>query len=377
MNFTRLGRYLDSLADAQVPGCDIVIYHDHEPVYRHMAGFRDYGRSERIRGDETYNLYSCTKVITTCAAMQLIEKGLIHPDDPVSDYLPAFSEMTVRKDGCDVPCRRTMTIRHLMSMQSGMDYEKEAPEILAFLEQTGGHASTREMVDIMAARPLCFEPGTDFLYSLSHDVLGALIEVVTGKSFSQVLKEQIFDPLGMKTIGFVLREKDLPRQCAQYEFQEETKTFRELPAVMNDYMLSDRYESGGAGLVSDVHDYSLFADALACGGEGADGVRLLDPETIQLWRANQLMPRSRKSFDEWNRTGYSYALGVRTRVDLSIGGPGSLGEFGWDGAAGAWTMIDPTLRLSAFYAMHVKNYGYCYDVIHPTVRGLIYEGFFA
>ncbi len=377
MDFSRLGRYLDELARARVPGCDIAVFHDHELIYRHMAGFRDYEHREHMRGDETYCLYSCTKVITTCALMQLIEKGLIHPDDPVSDYLPAFSDMTVREGGRLVRCRRTMTIRHLMSMQSGMDYEKEAPEILAFLEQRGGHASTREVVDLMASRPLCFEPGTDFLYSLSHDVLAAVIEVVTGKSFSQVLKEQIFEPLGLKTIGFWLQEKDLKRQCAQYEFQDETQTFMELPAAMNDYMLSDRYESGGAGLMSDVHDYSLFADAIACGGETADGKRILNPETIQFWRSNQLITRSRKSFDEWNRTGYSYGLGVRTRVDLSIGGPGSLGEFGWDGAAGAWTMIDPSLCLSAFYAMHVKNYGYCYDVIHPTVRGLIYEGFYA
>ena len=102
--------------------------------------------------------------------------------------------------------------------------------------------------------------------------------------------------------------------------------------------------------------------------------QILSPEMIQLWSANQLCPQGRRSFDGWHRVGYSYALGVRTRVNTRIGGPGSLGEFGWDGAAGAWVMIDPSKRLSAFFGMHVLNYGYNYDVIHPTLRGLIYEG---
>ena len=95
---------------------------------------------------------------------------------------------------------------------------------------------------------------------------------------------------------------------------------------------------------------------------------------IQLWSANQLCHQGRRSFDGWHRVGYSYALGVRTRVNTRIGGPGSLGEFGWDGAADAWVMIDPSKRLSAFFGMHVLNYGYNYDVIHPTLRRLIYEG---
>ena len=115
-------------------------------------------------------------------------------------------------------------------------------------------------------------------------------------------------------------------------------------------------------------------DALACSGKGKDGQQILDPEMIQLWSANQLTAHSRHSFNQWNRRGYSYALGVRTRVDLSVGGPGSLGEFGWDGAAGSYALIDPDRHLSAFFAMHVRNFGYVYDVIHPTLRGLIYEG---
>ena len=114
---------------------------------------------------------------------------------------------------------------------------------------------------------------------------------------------------------------------------------------------------------------AFLLGALACGG----GARTR-PEMSQLWSAHQLGPKGRATFDEWTRLGYSYALGVRTRVDDRIGGPGALGEFGWDGAAGAWVMIDPSNRLSAVLGMHVLNYGYNYDVIHPTLRSLIYEG---
>ena len=126
-------------------------------------------------------------------------------------------------------------------------------------------------------------------------------------------------------------------------------------------------------MISDLKDYSTFADAVACDGKSKDGYAILSPAMIQLWSANQLGPVSRKSFDTWNRRGYSYGLGVRTRVTLQAGGRGSIGEFGWDGAADSWVMIDPHLHLSAFFAMHVRGFPYAYDVIHPNLRNLIYE----
>ena len=267
----------------------------------------------------------------------------------MSMYLPAYARLKVRQpDGEVVPAVRTMTIRHLLSMQSGLDYQTDTPAIRRVQEETSGHATTRQIVDVLVEEPLCFEPGTDFLYSMSHDVLGAVIEVVSGQKFSDYLKENIFEPLGLKTIGFTQKEKDLDRLCAQYEYDEESKTLRDLPGRVMTYRISDRYESGGAGLISDLRDYGLFVDALSCGGQAADGTRILSPEMIQLWNTNQLGPVSRRTFDEWHRYGYSYALGVRTRVDLTKGGPGSIGEFGWDGAACSWAMIDPHRHIGAF-----------------------------
>ena len=374
MDFSKVGAYMDTLQEVLVPGCDLVVYKDHEMIYRHMSGFRDGNFKQPMRGDEIFFLYSCSKVFTTCAVMQLIERGLLNLDDPVSRYLPAFKDLKVEKEGEIVPANRVLTIRHLMSMQSGLDYETDTPAIRRVLEETDGQASTRQIVDALAEKPLHFEPGTDFLYSMSHDVLPAIAEVVTGQRFSDYLKEHVFDPLGLPTIGYTVKEKDRERVAAQFAFDWENQQLKQVSNEVRTYRISPCYESGGAGLISDVRDYSIFADTLACGGVSKEGMQILSPEMIQLWSANQLGPRSRRTFDEWKRLGYTYALGVRTRVDLTKGGLGTAGEFGWDGAAGSCVFIDPYRHISIFYAMHVLDYGYNYDVIHPRLRHLVYEG---
>ena len=372
MQWDRLKNFIDSLPSAGVPGCDMIVCRDHEVLFRHMAGNSDAEGKKPIRGDELYWLFSCTKVLTTCAAMQLIGQGKLHPDDPVSMYLPAYGSLTVRDGDTVRPAKRVMTVRHLMSMQSGLSYELSSPSILSAIKESNGKADTRTLVDAMAREPLSFEPGTDFLYSLSHDVLAAVIEVVSGERFSDYLNQHILEPLHLKDFSFSLNDQSRARLAAIYQRDGDSLTLCSQDS--NNYRLTDAYESGGAGLLGSAEEYACFVDALACGGKGKDGQQILDPEMIQLWSANQLTAHSRHSFNQWNRRGYSYALGVRTRVDLSVGGPGSLGEFGWDGAAGSYAMIDPDRHLSAFFAMHVRNFGYVYDVIHPTLRGLIYEG---
>ena len=375
MRFAKLTEYIDSLQEVGVPGCDLVLYQDHKEIYRHMAGWRDAQKTQPMQGDEVYWIYSCTKVFTSCAAMQLIEQGKLNLDDPVSKYIPAYAHLQVKgEDGTIHPAQRTMTVRHLMSMQSGLSYELAAPGIVQVLKETQGKATTRQVVEAFVRDPLEFEPGTSFLYSLSHDVLAVVIEEVSGMKFSEYLKKNLFDPLGLKTVGFTLTEDTRKRMCAAYTGDENGQVTLMPKMERPDYKLSENYESGGAGLLCDVRDYITFLDALACGGVSADGVQILSPEMIQLWTANQLIAKSRKVFDEWNRKGYTYALGVRTRVDPDLGGKGQVGEFGWDGAACAWGMADPYHHLSAYFGMHVRNFGYAYDVIHPKIRDLIYRG---
>ncbi len=372
MDFTALKDYLDYLGRKVVPGCDMAVWKDHEPLLRHGAGVRDFEGKEPIRGDEIYWLYSCTKVATTCAAMQLIQAGKLSLDDPVSAYLPAYAHLTVR-DGEEIrPARRVMTVRHLMSMQSGLDYDLEKKQVIELIRKTGGKAGTRELVEAFPLSPLCFEPGEDFLYSLSHDVLAAVIEAASGEKFSDYLKNHLFAPLGITGFAFSLTQETRDRLCARYVMENDIREPQDQDC--NNYFLSENYESGGAGLCGDVDSFITLLDALSCDGKGKNGYEVLSREMLELWSANQLGPRSRKTFDAWKRVGYSYALGVRTRVNNRIGGGGPVGEFGWDGAAGAWAMIDPVNHVSAFFAMHVRNFGYAYDVIHPTIRNLIYQG---
>jgi CubicO group peptidase (beta-lactamase class C family) len=350
------------------------VYRDHEEIYRHRAGYRDLNRTAPVRGDEVYLLYSATKVFTGCAAMQLIEQGKMSLDDPVSAWLPAYARLTVRDEGGVRPAKTVMTVRHLMSMQSGLNYDTETPAVEKVMKDNGMRATTRQIAEAKAEDPLEFDPGTDFRYSFSHDVLAAVIEAVSGQRFSAYLKEHIWEPLHIKGMAMHLNEELEKRLCPLYFYDPETYSLKERTREEIEERFNTEFESGGGGMIGGVADYITFADALACGGSGKDGAHILFPETIQLWSANQLGPRARRSFDGWHRVGYSYALGVRTRVNSLIGGPGALGEFGWDGAAGAWVMIDPANRLSAFFGMHVLNYGYNYDVIHPTLRALIYEG---
>lgn len=373
MNQQILIDFLNSLENSGIPGCDCVVYHNHRPVFRHTTGYSDTASKKPLTASNTYYLYSATKLLTCTAVMQLVERGLIGLDTPVSDYLPEYGGMKV-KDGSGVrPAKTAVTIRHLMSMQSGLNYNLDAPSILKILEASEHEATTRQVIAALANEPLDFEPGTRFQYSLSHDVLGAVIEVVSGKSLGKYFEEHITGPLGMKNTGFELTPDRKANLSGQFEYHGDTKTSTPVPNK-NRYVLSKNYESGGAGLISTVDDYILFLDALCNEGTASSGYRLLSMESINLMRQDQLEGQSRKDFDAWCRYGYSYGLGVRTLVEREKSGVRSpLGEFGWDGAAGAYALVDTQNRLAVFYAQHVLNCGFAYEVIHPTIRDLTYE----
>ena len=262
-----------------------------------------------------------------------------------------------------------------MSMQSGLNYDTDTPPVQEVMRKNDQRATTRQIAEAKAQDPLDFDPGTNFQYSFSHDVLGAVIEAVSGQRFSEYLRDHIWEPLGIQSMALRLNDSLRDRLCALYFYDPAAYKLHLVPVQkVEEDRFNPEFESGGGGMIGDVESYITFVDALASGGKGKNGARILSPEMIQLWSANQLGPRSRQSFDGWKRVGYSYGLGVRTRVNNRIGGDGPVGEFGWDGAAGAWAMIDPANRVSAFFGMHVQNYGYNYDVIHPTIRNLIYEG---
>jgi CubicO group peptidase (beta-lactamase class C family) len=187
LNQKILADYLDSLEKSGIPGCDCVIYREHRPVFRHTTGYSDHGKTKPLTSANTYWLFSATKLFTCTAILQLLEKGKLRLDAPVAEYLPEYGTLKV-KDGTEIkPAVNTLTIRHLLSMQSGLNYNLEVPSIRKVVEETGRKATTRQIIRALANEPLDFEPGTHFQYSLSHDVLGAVIEEVSGLSFGEYL----------------------------------------------------------------------------------------------------------------------------------------------------------------------------------------------
>ena len=371
MNFTAITEYLDSLASRGIPSVDCIIYKDHEQIYRHMNGTTDADRSKAINGNEQYLMFSMTKVQTMTAIMQLIEQGKLSLEDEVGKYLPAYKNLMVETEEGVKPLATPMLLKHLLSMQSGLDYDLDRPGIKRVLAEKGAAATTRELVDAFVESPLKFVPGEHFCYSLSHDVAAAIVEVVSGMRFSEYLKKNIWEPLHMNDTFFAKPMNDLPRLATQFICNEQGIVPME-PSC--NYQLSESYESGGAGLISTTEDYIRFGDALACGGVSKDGACILKPETIELMKTNLLGPVSREEIARnMGRTGYGYACGVQVLLEPELlNSPAPAGIFGWDGAAGSVLVMDPASRLSMVYTMHVRNCGFAYGEVHPTLRDLLF-----
>ena len=211
------------------------------------------------------------------------------------------------------------------------------------------------LVAAISKTVLGFEPGTRYRYSLCHDVLGALVEVWSGKKLGDYMKENVFEPLGMKNTYFgVPQGEELSRLAARYRFDENKVPV--LQPVNCIYNLTGEYQSGGAGLTSCTEDYALFLDAIACGGVGKSGKRILSTASVELMGTNHLNETQVKDFNKM-RPGYGYGLGVRTHIDKTLSGSLSpIGEFGWDGAAGAFAMVDTKNKLSLTYFQHCSGW---------------------
>lgn len=386
MNFEKLTAYLDDLKNTYgVPGLDIKVMRDHETIYRHQSGCSDYEGKVPMNGSELYDVYSATKVITMTAVMQLVEKGVLNLNDEVSKYLPAFREMQV-SDTFDFsvfppkmpqpgdpthPAATPIQLWHLMSMTAGMNYDITNPVIVALKEKTDNKASTVEMVSEMAKMPLLYEPGTRYAYSLGHDVMAAVVEITSGEKFETYLENHIFKPLGITDAYMHPGDTEKARMIKQWGMKfGSDEVFPEDSG--NRFRLSDNYDCGGAGLTISVDAYSSVVDALACGGVGANGAQILQPETILEMAKPRLNEQQLKDFGR-GPMGYSYGLGVRTLIHKEQS-RSPIGEFGWDGAAGAFALIDPANHISVFYAQEVLGMIKVYFEVHPAIRDLIYEG---
>ncbi len=372
--FERVTELLDSLCDVGIPMSGIEIRQGHDILLRHFTGYADAEKKIPLCDEHLYWLFSCTKVITCLSAMRLVEEGRLSLEDTLDMYLPEFASMTVKTVEGVVPAKNKIRIIHLFTMSAGFNYDFWSADMLE--ARKNKNASTRELVSVLSRRPLEFEPGTDYRYSLCHDVLAAVCEAVTGMSFGEYLDSIMFTPLGIKNMGFRLSKEDEARMTTSYTYDSIFNTSAPQKPECN-YCLSDAYESGGAGLYSNLSDYSKIIDAVANGGTAENGYRLLRPETVAMLGVNRLTEeaqlRSYTSSPRWY--GYGYGLCGRVMMNpLASLSKSNVGEFGWDGAACSYVLIDPSVKLSVFYTTHVKGSNYLYERVHPCLRNLIYEG---
>lgn len=361
MDFPNLNACMDRfVTEYLVPGVDCIVYQNHDMIFRYFTGLRDPETKQPMTGEELFIIFSMTKLLTCTCALQLLEKGKYLLSDPISRYLPEFETMKVSCHDMDTAgsdfryAQNPITVRDLFTMGAGLDYDLCAPGILKALQE--GRTTTRELVAAMSETVLGFEPGTRYRYSLCHDVLGALVEVWSGQSFGSYMKEHILDPLGMKNSFFGVPKEEtlLKKMAARYTYTE-TRSLQRLPLTCM-YALSEQYESGGAGLISTAEDYAVFLDALANGGMAKNGHRILAPSTVALMGTNHLSENQLEDFSK-ARPGYGYGLGVRTHMDKTQSGSLSpIGEFGWDGAAGGFAMVDTKNKVSLTFFQEVHRW---------------------
>ena len=349
-----LSRFVSS---GQIAGCSVRIMRNDRVLFEGCFGYADIEKQVMMSDDTIFPIASMSKAVTVAGIMRLYEQGLFKLWDPVSEFLPGFRKPKIARekpDGSYVieDAAGEVTMRHLFTMTSGVPYawgDTAAGRIR--IEKEKEYRKQRKAIpdnvtyaNLVGQLPLAFEPGERWMYGFSIDVLGAVIEVLTGKTLGEYLKEEIFGPLGMRDTGFFVPAEKQSRIATLYHIREGmTPENRQYPSE------KPAFESGGGGLFSTVRDYSRFAQMLLHGGT-LDGVRILGRKTVDLIATDHLTAKQRET-DSWDtQRGYGYGLGVRVMIHPEIAGiNGSVGEWGWDGAFGNWFCVDPAENLTCVY----------------------------
>ena len=337
--FEKTKAFCDSFLELGVPGFDLAVYQDGKCILRYMNGYSDLENKVKMNGSERYNIYSCSKVITCVAAMQLWERGLFSLEDKLSDYMPEFTEMTVKAENGIQKAKNPILIRHLFEMTAGFSYDCVSPQLMIARNETDGRCPTRETMKYLAKEPLLFEPGDRWEYSLCHDVLAALVEVISGEKFETYVKKNIFDVAGMSRSSFMLPEEELNTIAKQYRFENGRAV--NVGKNIVSYKLGSEYASGGAGGISTVDDYIKFLEALRTH-------KLLKPKTLKLMMTDRLTEWQKRTY--WTQATHGYGLGVRCPK-----GDKQYTDFGWGGAACAYLAVDVENKISLFFGAHLLS----------------------
>jgi CubicO group peptidase (beta-lactamase class C family) len=343
------------LKDGKFAGIGVTVARDGRVAYQREFGYADFDTKAPLRTDTIYRIFSMTKPITGVAVMMLLEEGRFRLDDPVSKFIPCFQTMQVfDSEGADgirtVKADREVTVRDLLRHTSGLTYGNPSTAVGRSYQAARVMDPTRtlaETAEAVCKVPLVAQPGTKWEYGISMDILGRIVEIVSGMPLDAFFQTRIFEPLKMVDTGFSVPDTALPRLASLYNFTPGKGLSAVPPASAVDRYRADRVKlpSGGGGLVSTTADYLRFATMLLRGGE-LDGARLLSPRTVALMTMNQLPagvePASWGGKNGGN--GYGFTMSVTTDVAKTTG-YGSAGDFGWDGAASTFFRVDPKERL--------------------------------
>jgi len=361
----KVGDYIrNEIATGKIPGAILLIQQHGKPVYFENFGVRDVATQLPMTADTIFRLYSISKPVTSAAIMMLVEDGRLKLDDPVAKYIPSFADMKVgveKKDEKESfvlePLSRPVTILDLLRHTAGLPYGfyggSTVRKLYADADLFNSDGSNAEFVERLARLPLAEQPGTLWTYGHATDVLGRIVEVISGKSLLQFEKERLLDPLGMSETAFFVADGSKRPRIA-----EPMPNDRAISPVtqVRDPLAPRIWESGGGGMVGTITDYARFCQMLLNGGT-LDGKRYLKPETIALMASDHIGPETRIARDHHYypgaTSGFGIGFAVRTSVPPNTEWP--LGEYRWDGVGGTFFFIDPADDMFAVFMVQTPS----------------------
>lgn len=328
----KMQAYVD---EGKLSGISVLVLKDGRTAYQKTFGLANLEEERVLTEDAIFRIYSMSKPITAAALMTLYDEGLFLLDDQVEKYIPAFESTKVWVDGAEIEQKEKFTIRHLLTHTAGFCYGWDVSHVDSLYAQASpeglwGLGTLEEAIVTLAAIPLKNQPGSKYEYSVSIDVAGYLVEVLSGMPFDEFLQTRIFDPLGMEDTGFDVPEEDFGRLAMIYTMPEGAGKLTPVEGLTRGVMQDVTLFSGGGGLVSTIGDYGKFGQMLLNGGE-LDGVRILEESTVKMIMSDQMPPTA--TFEE----GMGYGLGGSVSK--------ANGEYSWGGMASTLFVADPENKM--------------------------------
>ena len=366
------------IASQKIMGCQVAVARHGHLAYQKSFGSMDLERNKPMADDAIFRIYSMTKPITSVALMTLYEKGYFQLNDPISRYVPSWKNHRVWVSGegeemvTEAP-KRPVSFRDVLSHTGGFTYGGGLPgvgiqhpvdKIYRELKiRSSGTADTMEgFLEKLAQVPLLYQPGERWMYSLSTDICGALVEIISGKPFAEYLQDEIFGPLGMNDTSFFVAPDKIDRFCANYQRGPDKKLKLIDDPATSDFTKDPAFKSGGGGLTGTIADYMKFCEMLRRGGE-LDGHRVIGPRTLAMMHMNHLAggkdltQLAIGSFSETSNEGVGFGLGFASTMDEVSTGSLGAGDYYWGGAASTIFLVDPKEDLTMVFMTQLMPSG--------------------